>query len=369
MNEAVPSSLKYGSIDGALLEGGTTKQQAGPVESFSERRSQLLQMAQKAGAALLFLVLVGTVAMKSTISSSPSSGSTGFMAAARSQGNGASGVSATITYMSLCDEEQETLFGDFMASYSKTYVVDSTEYVTRLSNFKTTLQVIDDRNAAEAAALGDGVHGVTKFADLTQAEYEETYLMSFYEEDEYAGTDADRRRLQRREETRAEQVSLLAAFTKKRQQRQQGAKRGLQETTEVSASASIVDWSTSITSAVNDQGTGCRAASWAFTAAQQIESDAVRKGYLTLADTLSVQQLLDCNTNSDGCTSGSLESAYDYSSKPGALHTAAQYPYVYSSGECADSGSDYSATLGSYATVTKYHNEETGYSTTQVKAP
>ena len=49
----------------------------------------------------------------------------------------------------------------------------------------------------------------------------------------------------------------------------------------------------------------------------------MRKGYLTLADTLSAQQLLDCNTNSDGCTSGSLESAYDYSSKPGALHTAA----------------------------------------------
>jgi hypothetical protein len=139
-----------------------------------------------------------------------------------------------------------------------------------------------------------------------------------------------------------------------------------------SATVTNVDWSTSLTTAINDQGTGCRGASWAFTATQQIESDAIRKGYLTQSDALSVQQLLDCNTESNGCTSGSLESAYDYASKSngGLIHWASQYPYInaVTPEGCSSADSDYATTLGSYATVTKYHNEEYGYTTTQVES-
>ena len=346
--------LKYGSIEGAGLEAQISSKLAnepGPVESFSKKRSEVIYLTLR----LAGLVLVVVFAAFLVISSGELDSNTGAPAANINSVNEASSTGAMgassprgskITYSTLSDDEQTSLFTDFMYTYSKTYTTDSEEYVTRLSNFKMMLQIIDDRNAAEDAALGDGVHGITKFADLTQAEYEEAYLMSYYEEDEYAGTDADRRLQGHRGgggskrgadtvsavATRAEQVALLAAYTAKSRQ----LRRRLQDSVEEeSASASEVDWSTSLTSPVNDQGTGCRAASWAFAAAQQIESDAVRKGYITLDQTLSVQQLLDCNTGSAGCTSGSLESAYDYSSKvptPNPNPTISNIkPYDYSS--------------------------------------
>ena len=51
------------------------------------------------------------------------------------------------------------------------------EGVLRYNNFKDFLALVDDRNAAEVAAGGTyGTHGITKFADLSQAEFESTYL-------------------------------------------------------------------------------------------------------------------------------------------------------------------------------------------------
>ena len=360
--------LKHGQY--GALEDGDGVPPSGPVEQFATRRSEVLGKVVRAVALGALCVLLGFAAV--FVDSAANGG--------RLFGAGSSKASTTtrldsvatigMSYSTLSDEEQTALFADFVTKYGKTYAADSDEYNTRLSNFKVTLQVIDERNQAEASVLGEGVHGVTKFADLTQDEFESMYLLEFYEEDEYAGTDADRklRVAKRRAEASSGQRALQQAAADKRRQRRQ---RALQEDVTSTATSSYVDWSTSLTTPVNDQGTGCRGASWAFTAVQQIESDAVRKGYLTTSDALSVQQLLDCNTGSNGCTSGSLESAYDYSSKSnsGLLHWASQYPYINAeTGECASSDSDFATTLGSYATVTKYHNEEYGYSTTQVEA-
>ena len=350
----------YGAVESdGLLETHAHEQKkvAGPVETHVQRKTQNLRNI--AAGTLLFL---GCVLLAFLVTSlyMPQRGGPGRMGRLDA-------TSQTFMYSSLSEEEQTTLFADFISHFGKTYTTDSDEYATRFSYFKTTLSVIDERNAAEQAAMGEGVHGITKFADLSQEEFESTYLLERYEEeDEYSGTDRRKRR------------GLNALLVQKKKDEALKIKssmfrRVLQEivSSDVSASATLVDWSASgITTPVNDQGTGCRGASWAFTAIEQIESDAIRKGYLTTADTLSVQQLLDCNTGSTGCESGSLESAYDYSSKinGGLLHWASQYPYAASSSECASADSGYAATLGSYATVTKYHNEEYGYTTTQVES-
>lgn len=372
--------MSYGSVP--MMEDDSihlsAKSAPGPLEDYSELRSNLLKRLVRISLLLLACIFVAFLAVSS-----------GFTQFSTTPLLGLDATPTRITYTNLSEDEQTELFLDFLTKYSKTYTTDSEEYATRLSNFKANLAVMDERNSAESDAMGEGVHGITKFSDLTQEEYESTMLMSFYEEDEYSGTDADKRR-KLKEAVVSTQKSLIRAKVVSRRQSILEAKKythfmnmGSTGTKAVSrrmqevissdvavATISFVDWTDAYTTPVNDQGTTCPAASWAFAAAQQIESDAIRKGYLGTSDSLSVQQLLDCNTGSDGCTSGSLESAYDYSSKinGGLLHWASQYPYVGSTNTCSSADSDYATTLGSYATVTKYHNEEYGYTTTQVES-
>jgi cathepsin F len=256
-----------------------------------------------------------------------------------------------VTYATMSDDEQEALFVTFIEQYGRDYGSDSTsdEYQERLANFKTNLILADERNTAEALVGGEAIHGVTKFSDLTSDEFTENYLMSGY----WTGTAiADHTR----------------RLSEKKSGNTEGAKnslrRGLQDVT-----VTNIDWSTSLLTPVQDQGSGCRGASWAFAGAEQIESDAIRKGIITTSDYLSAQQFISCVTNSSGCDSGSIESVYAYSKRPGAVFYATDYPYEESdANECADSGSGYALTLGSYATVTKYHNEIEGYSTEQVES-
>ena len=356
-------AVEDGSPSVSRARSSSVVSSVGPVEEFTERRTVQLKFVGR----LLFFAMVCVGLGFAVISLD------GVLYQGRLFGLGSTSLETAttyketyrFTYSTMSDTEQTALFDDFVSHFGKTYSSDSDEYATRLSNFKITLQVIDERNQEEALTQGDGVHGITKFADLSQEEFEAAYLLEFYEEDEYAGTDADDharvrgRGRGRGRRTEARPMTAAAATPPRRK---------TQETTD--STATLIDWSTSLTTAVNDQGTGCRGASWAFTAAQQIESDAIRKGYLTVNDALSAQQFLDCNTESNGCTSGSLESAYDYASKSngGLLHWASQYPFVNSDGECASADSDYATTLGSYATVTKYHNEEYGYTTTQVES-
>ena len=57
------------------------------------------------------------------------------------------------------------------------------------------------------------------------------------------------------------------------------------------STGTVVDWTGVYTTSVNDQGY-CGSC-WAFSAAEQIESDAIRTGLITTSDKLSPQQLVN----------------------------------------------------------------------------
>lgn len=100
-----------------------------------------------------------------------------------------------------------------------------------------------------------------------------------------------------------------------------------------------IDWSTtnnplgrSITTRVKNQN-ACGAC-WAFTAAESAESSvAMNTG---IVESLSVQQLIDCDVNWDkGCIGGNPVSAYPYIMRHG-LAAETSYPYRQKQGTCYD---------------------------------
>ena len=64
------------------------------------------------------------------------------------------------------------MFESFKNEYHKQYATMDEE-VSRFNTFVANLAVIDSRNVAEAAAGGEAVHGITKFSDLSQQEFED----------------------------------------------------------------------------------------------------------------------------------------------------------------------------------------------------
>ena len=72
---------------------------------------------------------------------------------------------------------------------------------------------------------------------------------------------------------------------------------------EPSATLGLVDWSGKYTTPVKDQGY-CGSC-WAFSATEQIESDAIRT--LGVTYVLSPEQITQCDTTSYGCNGGWTE--------------------------------------------------------------
>lgn len=60
---------------------------------------------------------------------------------------------------------------DLLAQYD----TDDEEMVG-FQNFQSFLSLIDERNTAEIANGGSSIHGITKFCDLTQTEFEKNFL-------------------------------------------------------------------------------------------------------------------------------------------------------------------------------------------------
>lgn len=73
-------------------------------------------------------------------------------------------------YSSSSSENLKQLFDNFKKTHSKVYLTMEEE-LSRYEIFLQTLKVIDERNK-----LDSGVHGITQFADMTQEEFESTYL-------------------------------------------------------------------------------------------------------------------------------------------------------------------------------------------------
>jgi len=198
----------------------------------------------------------------------------------------------------------ETFKSEFGRSYS---TMD--EETSRFQIFVQNLKLADQRNAQDR----NGVHGITKFFDMSQAEFESHFLT------------ADPK-------MKTNEATL--------------------DTTErtVDMTAGLVDWTGKYTTAVKDQGY-CGSC-WAFSATEQIESDYIRTKKTTYS--LSAQQITSCDTTSYGCNGGWTENAYNYVKKAGGIETESAYPYTsYNgvTGKCNAVSSKYVVKVSGYTTI------------------
>ena len=205
-----------------------------------------------------------------------------------------------VKYSSLSGHHQRKLFEEFQTDFGKAYKGNKEEK-SRLQHFKDFLVMVDERNALEAAAGTDGLHGITKFADLSQGEFEEMYLGSF---------------------KMIAEKNLVDT----------GALEGEVPTTGFTRTADAAkDWQGTYVTGVNDQGT-C-GASWAFAALEQIESDAMRSGVIQRSDSdsakLAYQQAVSCfGSKNQGCAGGYSWYAYDAAISNGGVAFSSEYPYM-----------------------------------------
>lgn len=181
-------------------------------------------------------------------------------------------------------------FEDFKAEYGKVY--ESTiENNKRAEIFQQTLDRI-----ARKRADGDETAGVTKFSDLTQAEFEQR--LNFRHHSKPLATEVYKPTLAR------------------------------------GAVPASVDWrNRSAVTAVKDQG-DCGSC-WAFSITEQIESNWFLAGKKLTE--FSVQQIVSCDKGDDGCDGGdTLDYAVDYVKKAGGLALEKTYPYT--SGDSGKTG-------------------------------
>eukprot|EP01036_Dinobryon_divergens_P022598 gene22598-30866_t len=226
-------------------------------------------------------------------------------------------ILATSSHAALFTEDasfQKNLWESFKNEYGKSY--ETTEIENRkFSIFLENLKTVDLRNELEQKNGGSAVHGITKFSDLSQDEFAAHYLTA---DEKLKSAAADR-----------EYVTI---------DRQPDMSSGL------------VDWSGKLTTPVKDQGY-CGSC-WAFSATEQIESDAIRT--LGLTYLLSPEQITQCDKTSSGCNGGWSEHAYNYVKSAGGLETEANYPYTsYKgvTGTCSAVSSKFVVTVTGYKTL------------------
>lgn len=210
-------------------------------------------------------------------------------------------------------DHMEFAWNQFKADYNKRYASPA-EDASRFAVFVQNMAVADARNLAEQAAGGSAVHGITKFSDLSQDEFASRYLTS------------------------------IPPAAK--------AKKNVVHMPLAAGETVSQDWTGTYTTPVKNQGY-CGSC-WAFSAVEQIESDAMR----TLGDTyiLAPQQVVSCdNLQSEGCNGGWSEDAYDYVKQAGGIVQESDYPYSTASSQFGISGTcQTSETTNPVVTVSDY---------------
>lgn len=189
-------------------------------------------------------------------------------------------------------------FEEFKTKHGRSYK-DHEEEKSRFGVFRDNLKLIDERNARELAMGGSAVHGVTKFADYSPAEFKK--LNGFkVNKNKVSGSHGPRPGY---EPTRYESSAPLKD--------------------DMDVGQKYVNWIGKLTTPVkNQQQCG---SCWTFGASEQVESDVMRMQGVRLM--LSQSQLAQCDRNSFGCNGGDPEAALDHISAVGGLSLDVDYPY------------------------------------------
>jgi len=291
------NSSSYDSEENSSIESNQSNQIKNNIE---QKHSIFLKVIIASG--LVLLITFAAVTLKSNgytlLSSLPKSSSLDSTSIVRE------------VYGNLEEYQKEALFRLFVDTYGKEYKTD--EYATRFAFFEDYLNIVDARNMMEEQAGGSAVHGITKFSDLSPVEFES-----------YLGYDISTSSL-----SLGETITNIDEYT------------GDQDE---------VDWTGIYTTTIKEQGY-CGSC-WAFTAASQIESDAIRSSILTTDDEISTQQFVSCDEDSGGCNGGDPLQAYEYVMSTGGINLESNYPYTSSSndaGTCDNTKNDYAISVNKY---------------------
>jgi len=99
---------------------------------------------------------------------------------------------------------------------------------------------------------------------------------------------------------------------------------------------------------------------WAFSATEQTESmDFLQGNAGANPHHLSMQQVVDCDTQAYGCDGGWTYVAYEYIMSCGGYDSLSSYPYTAVDGQCAYNPSNVEAKITNWAYVTQNQNEQT----------
>jgi hypothetical protein len=202
-------------------------------------------------------------------------------------------------------------FNAWQIKYNRVYQTVP-EFEHALMNFQASIARVAKNNKR----TGGKYYGLTKFADLSPAEFKAKFLKS----GGGRGRSAD-----------SVQADVLPPSTH--------------------AAPATFDWRNSakpVVSPVKDQGQ-CGSC-WAFSATENIESMwALKHGSLPI---LGPEQIVDCDTVDQGCNGGDTPTAFEYVTQQGGLDTEASYPYTAgdsgTGGSCAYEQSSVAASISNY---------------------
>jgi len=209
--------------------------------------------------------------------------------------------------------EQRNQFQLFKQNFGKSYS-SSIEEERRFRIFQNNLAAIDEKNRLNPKTT----FGVTKFADLSQQEFKDLYLM-------------------KRDSLPPLAPGKVARIPK------------------IGGVPSSFDWNnkTGVVTPVKDQGQ-CGSC-WDFSATETLESVWARAGHPL--PVLSEQQTVDCDTVDQGCNGGWPYDAYQYMMQAGGVESESDYPYTAVDGTCAFDSSKVVAKVSNWQYVSQNADE------------
>jgi len=208
-------------------------------------------------------------------------------------------------------------FEKYISDFNKQYSHD--EYPTRFANFKSSLVRIAEKNAKSSKAT----YGLNKFSDMSVDEFRNTILM------------------------------------KNRIPRLHSVDRDILAPKSNVAVPTNLDWRNkgAVTPVKNQEQCG---SCWAFSVTENVESMWILAGKGTNSSVdFAPQQIVDCDTNDDGCDGGNPPTAYEYLISTGGIESESSYPYTGEDGNCAFKSKDVVGTISNWTYATSEGDETT----------